>query len=107
MGELTGTVTRDGQVITTLPAQTARQNLLVQLAGALAGSEKGIPAGFLQQLYAALGVYNPGNDLNNQDTGVDRELERRRYQTPAPTTTTTTPRTTTVTTPTGPQRRGG
>jgi hypothetical protein len=107
MGELTGTVTRDGQVVTTLPAQTARQNLLVQLAGALAGSEKGIPANFLQQLYAALGIYNPGNDLNNQDTTVDRELERRRTQTPAPTTTTTTPRTTTVTTPTGPQRRGG
>jgi hypothetical protein len=80
MGELTGTVVRDGQVITTLPAQTARQNLLVQLASAMAGSEKGIPAGFLQQLYAALGIYNPpGGEDNTDDRGArDRQAEKER-----------------------------
>jgi hypothetical protein len=78
MGELTGTVTRDGQVVTTLPAQTARQNLLVQLAGALAGSEKGIPANFLQQLYATLGIYNPPGGEDNTDERRDRETERKR-----------------------------
>jgi hypothetical protein len=78
MGELTGTITRDGQVVTTLPAQTARQNLLVQLAGALAGSEQGIPANFLQQLYAALGIYNPPGGEDNTDERRDRATEGKR-----------------------------
>ena len=80
MGELTGTVMQDGKVVTTLPAQTARQNLLVQLAGALAGSEKGIPANFLQQLYATLGIYNPpgGEDNTDERGSRDRQAEKER-----------------------------
>jgi hypothetical protein len=104
MGELTGMV--GGQQ--TIGARTAQQNLLVQLASAMAGSEKGIPANFLQQLYAALGIYNPPGGENNQDTTRDPVLERRRGQTtgtPGGTTTRTTTQTTSDTA--GPRRRGG
>jgi len=74
MGELTGMV--GGQE--TVSARTARNNLLVQLASAMAGSEKGIPANFLQQLYAALGIYNPPGGEDNTDERRDRETEGKR-----------------------------
>jgi hypothetical protein len=56
MGELTGMV--GGQQ--TIGARTAQQNLLVQLASALAGSEKGVPSDVLNQLYTILGLRPPG-----------------------------------------------
>ena len=90
MGELTGMV--GGQE--TVSARTARNNLLVQLASAMAGSEKGIPAGFLQQLYAALGIYSPpGGD--NQENKDEKEAGKTTGTTSTGTTTTTPPSTST------------